>query len=117
MGIVRVLLLGTLLLSVGLTAVAWRDGRPDYQCGCSCDGDGNQISATDYFERKHADDDRPPLLISAFLAAGLGTAMSLVGVIVTSSRHRFFALVLGGTIGVGVIVVISIVQLAPCLGY
>jgi len=115
--VLRVLVLVTLLLGVALTAVAWRDGLPNYQCGCSCDRDGNQIPAQEYFDRQHADDDRPTLLIFALLTTVLGGAVSLIGVIVPSARGRFFAVTFGGSIVLGVAMLLSIIKLAPCAGY
>jgi hypothetical protein len=113
----RVLVVATLVSAVGLTAVAWRDGRPDYQCGCSCDRDGNQIPAQEYFDRKNSDNDRPQLLMSALLAAVVGGMGSLIGIFIPGARRRFFAWTVGGGVVIGLVAVISLVELAPCLMY
>jgi hypothetical protein len=115
--LLRVLVVATLASAVGLTVVAWRDGRPDYECGCSCDRDGNQIPAQEYFDRKESFKDRPSLLIPAFLVAFGGGLGSLSGIFIPGCRRRFFASTLAGGVVIGLVAVISLVELAPCLGY
>jgi hypothetical protein len=115
--IVRALSLATLLIGVVLLAVAWRDGRSDYQCGCSCDRAGNQIPPEEWFARTTADDDRSPLLIAAVLASVAATASALVGVFVFSGQRVFFASALGAGVAVGFASLLSIPELIPCLYY
>jgi hypothetical protein len=117
MNFLRALAVAALLLGVVLAAAAWRDGRPDYQCGCSCDRAGNQIPPDEWSARTRADDDRASLLTSALLAAVGGTAISLVGVIVSAGRRIFFARTMAAGIVVGLASLWSVVELVPCAGY
>jgi hypothetical protein len=115
--VVRALLIATLLVVVALLAVAWRDGRADYQCGCSCDRHGNQIPVNVYNARKRDDDDKPPLVQSALFTAVLGTAASLLGVIFSARRRRFFAPMFAAGVVLVLASWVSIGELTPCLNY
>ena len=117
MSIVRAVVVAAVLLGVVLLAVAWRDGRPEYECGCSCDRAGNQIPPEEWFARTRGDDDRPPLLFSALLAGVAATGSALVGVIIFAGQRVFFASALGAGVAVGFASLLSVLALVPCYGY
>jgi hypothetical protein len=114
--VLRALAVAAVFLGVVLIAVAWRDGRPEYRCGCSCDRAGNQIPPEEYNARTAADDDRPSLLIFALLADVVATGSALIG-IVFSRQRVFFASALGAGVAVGFAWLLSVPALYPCYGY
>jgi hypothetical protein len=115
--VLQTLAVAAVVLAAVLVAVAWRDGRPDYQCGCSCDRKGNQIPPEEWFARTRDDDDRDSLLVTALLTALAGAACSFVGVLASAGRRRFFAGAFVVEVALGVATLVSIVELIPCLGY
>jgi hypothetical protein len=112
-----VLLAAALLAGIVLLALAWRDGLPDYQCGCSCARDGTPIPPEEHRARINAFDDRGRLLVWALVASAVAVGIAIPGIVGASGARLLYAsgLVGGAAIGVGAIA--SVFVLVPYLGY
>ena len=112
----RLLAFVALFIAAALLALAWRDGRPDYQCTCSCDRAGTAIPPEEWRARVNADDDRGYLLVFALLTSASSVVGSLIGIAAVPGQRVLYAgaAVVGS--GLGIAALLSIPVLVPCLG-
>jgi hypothetical protein len=112
-----------LVVAASLLAVAWREGPADFHCGGLSDRHGDPLPAEEWRERRDSYGDRSGLLFGAFVTAGAGGAISLVGILVLAARRVWSrtTLAFGALLAAAALLVaasfFSLPALVPCLGY